>query len=98
MSALLEAAAANDPRRAVDLARDSNGTLMAFLIRIGSRDKPRLEFGCVAASSARATEQHLDLCTPGERFEVIPVTGEPFMVSPVRQDIQVAMLKGAIRG
>jgi hypothetical protein len=26
------------------------------------------------------------------------VTGEPFMVSPVRQDIQVAMLKGAIRG
>jgi hypothetical protein len=33
-----------------------------------------------------------------ERFEVIPVTGEPFMVSPVRQDIQVAMLKGAIRG
>jgi hypothetical protein len=26
-----------------------------------------------------------------ERFEVIHVTGEPFMVSPVRQDIQVAL-------
>jgi hypothetical protein len=32
-----------------------------------------------------------------ERFEVIPVTGEPFMVSPVRQDIQVAMLREALR-
>jgi hypothetical protein len=75
MSELLDPAARLDPQRSRDLdATDAAmgvAVMRAFIVRIGPRGAPRLEFSTIAESSARATEEHLHKCRPGERLEVI---------------------------
>ena len=68
-------------------------TLRPYRILIGCRGEPRLDFGCMAESSARAFDQYVDLAEVGERCEVIPVTSTPFAVTAKRQELECAALR-----
>jgi hypothetical protein len=67
--------------------------LRAFLIQIGPRGTPRIEFGDLATSSAEAISQNLHLAEVGERVEAVPVREEPFPIIAVRQELATAELR-----
>ena len=47
--------------------------MQLFHITIGPRDAPRLAFQALAADSASACAQHIELALPGERVEITAV-------------------------
>lgn len=75
MSQLLESLL-DDERRVEIAANDAalaahSGELRPFLVKIGPRGAPRLEFAAMSPSSAQCFMQHFDLAEPGERCEIV---------------------------
>lgn len=75
MSAILDSVL-DDERRVEIAANDAalaagDGTQRAFVVRIGRRGAPRLEFTAMSPSSAQCFMQHFDLAEPGERCEIV---------------------------
>lgn len=78
-------------------AANDSPALRPYLVKIGTRAVPRLEFGVMATSSAAAFMQHMDLAERGERVEIIAV-GESFAVSAKRHQVAEAEMREVGRG
>lgn len=73
--------------------------LLPFEVRIGQRGAPRLSFGCMAASSFDAAQQHLCLAERGERVEIVAVgQGESFPIRAERQALASAQVREICEG
>jgi hypothetical protein len=73
MSTILESAL--DPARRAECQRhdaeQTSGELQRFVVRIGARTSPRLDFPVMGISRHSVEQQHMGLQQLGERFEVL---------------------------
>lgn len=71
---LREAARELENLRAMRLAY--TGGMRAFMVFIGNRENPRLQFEAMATDSFAYQIQHLDLVRFGEAMRITPIAGE----------------------
>ena len=68
--------------------------LFPFLIRVGQRGAPRLEYSAMCASSFDAWQLGAKDAQPDERIDVIPIgERESFPVKAARLAMEVAMVR-----
>ena len=72
MSAILDSLL-DDDRRAASNDAAMRPPLRAYIVAIGQRGSPRLEFAAMGRSSCDVVMQHICLAEVGERCEASPV-------------------------